>query len=224
MTLCTKWYKIFFCTTWYIYLLTIIKGINMFNSKNTALIFIDLQNDFLNEGGALHNAVKENLARENLINKAQSVINFARKNNIQIVSSFSDDYKEVKYDYGITSLIKQTKAFRKSSSGVKISNQIEVKKEDLIISKSSISAFANTKLDKELRNRGIDTIIIGGLLTDVCIDSTVRNGYDLGYKVITLTDCMTTTDLQAHEFSVKNILPKFSIPLKYETFIKSSII
>ncbi len=62
---------------------------------------------------------------------------------------------------------------------------------DIVIEgKRGLDTFASTNLDFIRRSKGIDTVVIGGFLTNCCVESTMRSAYENGYRVITLTDCM----------------------------------
>ena len=76
--------------------------------------------------------------------------------------------------------------------------------------KRGLDTFATTNLDFILRARGIDTIALGGFLTNCCVESTMRSGYEKGYKVITLSDCVAATSAEEHENAIKFDYPMFS--------------
>ena len=76
--------------------------------------------------------------------------------------------------------------------------------------KRGLDTFATTNLDFILRARGITTIALGGFLTNCCVESTMRTGYEKGYKVITLSDCVAATSAEEHENAIKFDYPMFS--------------
>ena len=63
------------------------------------------------------------------------------------------------------------------------------------------------------RSKGITTIVIGGFLTNCCVESTIRTGYEHGYQVITLQDCVAATSLEEHENALRYDFPMFSTPM-----------
>jgi nicotinamidase-related amidase len=69
-------------------------------------------------------------------------------------------------------------------------------------------------LDFILRSKGITTVIIGGFLTNCCVESTMRSAYENGYRVITVTDCMAATSPEEHDNAVAYDFPMFSIPVE----------
>ena len=76
--------------------------------------------------------------------------------------------------------------------------------------KRGLDTFATTNLDFILRARGITTIALGGFLTNCCVESTMRTGYEKGYHVITLSDCVAATSPEEHENAIRFDYPMFS--------------
>jgi len=79
---------------------------------------------------------------------------------------------------------------------------------DLVVVKRQWGAFYGTELDQQLRRRGIDTIILGGIATNFGVESTARAAFDRSYKLIFAEDAMSSMDGEAHQFVCKNIFPK----------------
>ena len=70
-----------------------------------------------------------------------------------------------------------------------------------------------------LRSKGITTIALGGFLTNCCVESTMRSGYENGYHVITLSDCLAATSAEEHENALKYDYPMFSEPMASVDFV-----
>lgn len=78
---------------------------------------------------------------------------------------------------------------------------------DLLITKRQWGAFYDTGLDQQLRRRGVDTIVLGGIATNMGVESTARAAFDLGYQIIFVEDAMTSLSADAHRFAVEQIFP-----------------
>lgn len=63
---------------------------------------------------------------------------------------------------------------------------------------------------KTLKDKGITTIVLCGLLSDICIEGTMRDAYSKGFKVFTLTDATATLSLDKQEITTEHIYPLFS--------------
>jgi nicotinamidase-related amidase len=70
-----------------------------------------------------------------------------------------------------------------------------------------------SNLDFILRSKGISTLVLGGFLTNCCVESTMRTGYENGYQVITLNDCVAATSIEEHENALRYDYPMFSVPM-----------
>ena len=77
------------------------------------------------------------------------------------------------------------------------------------------NGFANTELDRLLRERGIADILLAGLVTSLCIDSTGRAGYERGYRVTILSDCTAARTGSEQDFYCQNIFPLYGHVAEY---------
>jgi nicotinamidase-related amidase len=81
---------------------------------------------------------------------------------------------------------------------------------DLTITKRQWGAFYGTELDLQLRRRRIRTIVLGGVSTQIGVESTARQAYEHGYELLIVKDATTSSVLEGHEMSMKYILPRLS--------------
>jgi nicotinamidase-related amidase len=81
---------------------------------------------------------------------------------------------------------------------------------DLRITKRQWGAFHGTELDLQLRRRGIQTIVLGGISTNIGVESTARQAYEHGYSIILAEDATASQSAEMHAFSITNILPRIS--------------
>jgi nicotinamidase-related amidase len=85
------------------------------------------------------------------------------------------------------------------------------KSEDIIILKRQWGAFHATELDLQLRRRGIKTIVLGGIATNMGVESTARQAWEHNYNLIVVEDITTSLTAEMHAFSMINILPRIAI-------------
>jgi nicotinamidase-related amidase len=79
---------------------------------------------------------------------------------------------------------------------------------DVVIFKRQWGAFYGTDLDLQLRRRGLTTIILCGIATEIGVESTARDAYERGYELIFASDAMTGTNAESHLNSVVRIFPR----------------
>ena len=194
-----------------------------FDPKRTAVVLIEFQNDFTSEGGALHGAVQDVMERTGMLDNARRLVNAARGAGATIVHApitFVPGYGEIsEHPYGILKGVVDSTAFVKGEWGAEIIDSLAPQQGDVVVEgKRGLDTFATTNLDFILRARGIDTIALGGFLTNCCVESTMRTGYEKGYKVITLSDCVAATSAEEHDNAIKFDFPMFSDVMTSEAF------
>lgn len=79
---------------------------------------------------------------------------------------------------------------------------------DIRITKRQWGAFYGTELELQLRRRGIEHIVLGGISTNVGVESTARNAWELGFGIVFAEDAMSAASGEHHAFAIKNIFPR----------------
>ena len=136
---------------------------------------------------------------------------------------FAEGYHEINsHPYGILKGVVDGNAFVKGSWGAEIVDELTPQAGDIVIEgKRGLDTFASTNLDFILRSKGITTIALGGFLTNCCVESTMRTGYEHGYKVITLNDCLAAASSEEHDNALSYDFPMFSEPMTSADFIEA---
>ena len=185
----------------------------------TALVLIEFQNEFTTDGGVLHDAVAEVMDSTGMLANTVTLVDKARAAGVTIMHApitFAPGYGELtRHPYGILKGVVDGNAFVKGTWGAAIVDDLTPTEGDILIEgKRGLDTFASTNIDFILRSKGIDTIILGGFLTNCCVESTMRSGYENGYRVITLTDCTAATSPAEHENAISFDYPMFSLPVE----------
>jgi nicotinamidase-related amidase len=187
----------------------------------TAVVLIEYQNEFASKGGVLHGAVEKVMAETNMIENTVDLVAWAHKHGIAVMHApitFAPGYGELsKHPYGILKGVVDGKAFIKGSWGAAIIDALKPGEQDIVIEgKRGLDTFASTNLDFILRSKGIKTVILGGFLTNCCVESTMRTAYEHGFDVITVTDCVAATSSEEHANAIKYDYPMFSKPMAWK--------
>ena len=186
--------------------------------RTSAVVLIEYQNEFTTKGGVLHEAVAPVMTETNMLANTLKFVDAARRKGVTVMHApitFAADYGELtKHPYGILKGVVDGKAFVKGSWGASIVDSLKPVQGDIIIEgKRGLDTFASTNLDFILRSKGIKTVILGGFLTNCCVESTMRTAYEHGFDVITLTDCLAATSTEEHRNALKFDFPMFSKPM-----------
>ncbi len=192
--------------------------------KTTALLLIEYQNDFTSEGGALHQGVKAVMQSTNMLVNSVEAANQARAAGVTVMFapiSFAKGYGEITPDpYGILKGVVDSNAFVRGSWGAAIADAISPAPEDIVVEgKRGLDTFASTNLDFILRSRGIKTLAVAGFLTNCCVESTARTGYEKGFNIVALSDCAATLSAEEQRFTFEKNLPMFARILTHKEFL-----
>ena len=168
--------------------------------STTATLLIEYQNEFTSEGGILHEAVKGVDGRDEHARQhrergggrgAEQTIATIMHAPITLAPSYGE-LPERAVEHGILKGVVDGNAFIKGSWGTAIVDALTPPAEGdiLIEGKRQLDPFASANIKLILRSKGIKTLILGGFLTNCCVESTMRTAYEHGFEVVTLVDCV----------------------------------
>jgi nicotinamidase-related amidase len=185
-------------------------------AKATAILLVDPYNDFLSEGGKLWPRVKDIAEKVSLIENLKAIVADARKAGLKIFFVPHHRWQEGDYirwksptPYQMASNARQT--FAKGTWGGTFHPDFQMQPGDLLISEHwGSSGFANTDLDHQLKQYGIDHIICVGMIANTCIEATARFGMELGYHVTLVTDATSAFSEEAMHAAHKINGPTFA--------------
>jgi nicotinamidase-related amidase len=154
---------------------------------------------------------------------------FARSAGATIIHcpiSFEPGHAEIAdKPYGILAGVKNGAAFTNGEWGAEFSPLMKPQPGDLVVKgKSGLCGFESTNLDFILRQRGATTVVLGGFLTNCCVESTMRSAYEKGYTVYTLKDCMAATSIEAHEATLQHNFGMFSVTTTSEDVMEALLL
>jgi nicotinamidase-related amidase len=173
------------------------------DNKRAALLVMDYQAgvlDRLSESDAL-------------IARAADAISFVRSHGGQVgyvrVAFEDADFDAIPATSMMgTRMAAAGKAFHADSPLTAIDDRIAPQPGDVVVRKTRVGAFSTTDLDDQLRQRGIDTLLLAGLSTSGVLLSTVRDAHDRDYRVFVLSDLSADPDPDVHDFLTQRIFPR----------------
>lgn len=168
------------------------------DARSTALILIDLQHSIVSRQVAPHSS-------ETVLKNAAALAAALRASGGTVI------YVRV---LGSEVLQLPVDAPHPRPSGGFASNAFDLVPEsgvqplDLVVTKRQWGAFYGTDLEQQLRRRFIRTIVLGGIATNIGVESTARAAFDQGYELVFAEDAMASMSAEAHNFSLSNIFPR----------------
>ncbi len=188
----------------------------------TAFILIDFINEIVHESGKLATKGYSNFIKDNSIfQNLSSAIHKARENNLLIIHvkiGFSKDYAEQPKSSPLFGKAHEFQALKLSSWATEFHEQIEVKENDVILTKHRVNAFHATPLDLILKNNAIDSLLIAGVATDLAVSSTVRDAHDRDYHITILADCCAAANKEDHETALLSLKKIATVKSSKEVF------
>lgn len=169
----------------------------------TAVLVIDMLNDFCKPGGAMVLP-----GYETLVGPQQAVLAAARASGGAVVHVCDSHRPSLRHD---REFAKRTPHCITGTWGARIIDELKPVPGDLVVAKHRYSGFFNTNLDLTLKDMGVDTVIAMGVVTNICVRSTVHDAFFHGYHVVVPEDCVAATGPREQESSLYDIGTHFGI-------------
>jgi ureidoacrylate peracid hydrolase len=174
-----------------------------------ALIVVDMQNAYCHEQGSLARQGFDISACRNVIGNVKKVIEVCRKNAVPVIFlylAFEKNYQDGGVlAHEIWPFFKDKRGLLDGTWDAAIVDELRPLPEEVVVRKTRYSGFSGTNLDYRLRYIGAETLIICGVTTDICVESTVRDAFHLGYKVVLISDGTAEIDEERYRASLKTI-------------------
>ncbi|WP_161138911.1 cysteine hydrolase family protein [Propylenella binzhouense] len=183
-------------------------------TKDTALLLLDLQNEMVDPKGKIGSGGLAKVVEERgVLANASRVLEKARKEGVPVVFvrlGFRPDYSDALSVAPRIEKLKANNAAIVGTWGTEFPDVIKPLETELIVTKQCVNPFHNTGLMNWLFARGVKSIVVGGVVTNLVVESTVRAADDAGFAITVLEDLCASPNPEWHKFSIENILPMFA--------------
>ena len=184
------------------------------DAQTTALILVGYQNDYFAPDGILRGVVEEPKRVDTVLANTLRLVRLLAATPATIISTpivLSADYRALANSVGILDTIKKSGAFKAGSVGAEdIPELAEFGDRVLCVrGKVGFNAFSGTALETVLAERGIRHVLVAGMVTSLCIDSTGRAAYEHGLNVTILSDCTSARTPSEQVFFCEQIFPLY---------------
>lgn len=184
------------------------------NPAKTALILVGYQNDYFRDNGKVHGVFENPTATDTVLANTLAFVRDLLAAGGTVISTpivLSPDYRAMASAVGILNTMKELSAFAEGTEGAANIDELDEFGDQIVYvsGKVGFNAFSNTSLEDVLRERGIENVLVCGLVTSLCIDSTGRAAYERGYDVTIVSDCSAGRTDAEHEFFCENVFPLY---------------
>src|SRR5919108_4533314 len=192
---------------------------------NPALLVIDVQNGFVSKGGSYDLLGMETSHYREIIPTIRDLINLCRNVGIPIFYT-----QAVRESSGIDLLTRSHKILPKSREerikkkpicvretwDAAIVDEIKPAEGDHVVIKRRDSAFHDTEIGVWLRSLGVDTIIFSGIDTSICVETSLRDAFNIGYDVVLVSDATASSNRKHYESTLENVRGYYGIVIDIE--------
>lgn len=197
------------------------------NLDKTAFVFIGYQNDYFADDGILRSAIEESAVTNSVLENTLSLVDAIESSDAMMIQTpivFTANYDELVNPVGILKVIQDVGAFQEGKMGGEIIPQFKHRTDRIrvISGKRGLNAFSNTELNTAFQQGGIETVVLAGAVTSICIDSTARSAHEKGYSVVVLDDCTAGRSNFEQTFYCENIFPLYATVLNSQQLLDAA--
>jgi nicotinamidase-related amidase len=190
--------------------------------EDAALVMIEFQNEWLHPDGKLFSFIEDEDQRKASVQGARSALRTARREDAHVIhvpNRFSEDYAVIGggLDGGLFQAIPEAGTW--TGDGQAFYDGFEPEDgEHVVKDRVGASAFSHSNLDAYLRNNGITDLFVAGYALHVCVESTLRQGHDLGYTMHVVTDATSAFTQAQRRHTLEHVVHHFGHAVTAEGF------
>ena len=176
-----------------------------------ALLVIDVQNDFCHSEGATAKNGADMAPMQTMVPSLNRLIEAARSAGLFVVFIRTTHGPETDSDAWLERRLDREHYICGDGGWGAEWYGVSPAPDEPIVIKHRYSAFIRTELDELLRSRGIESLILTGTTTNMCVESTARDGFMLDYYVVFVDDCTATSLPEQHQRTLETISRTFGV-------------
>lgn len=195
---------------------------------NFGLVVIDMQNGFVSKDGSYDHLGMNIKEYQRIIPKIKELITFCRDKKIPIF--YTEAVREASGVDLLTRFHRLLPLAREERLKVPITvrgtwdaqtiDEIKPVDNDLIVIKRRDGAFQDTELRVWLQSEGINTLVFCGIDTSICVETSLREAFNIGYDVILVSDCTASGNKRHYETTLERVRDYYGLVLDTERFYK----
>jgi nicotinamidase-related amidase len=175
------------------------------DARTTAVLLVHLQPDIVEPEGAFGPVFAAEASRRQIVGRARALADTGRAAGATVVFlriAFAADHSDLDATMPLLQMVADAKALREGDPRADLVADLDVRAEDEVVTHRRPGPFTGSSLDDVLRRRGITSVAVAGVATNVSVESTVRQAADLGYRCTVMGDVCSAADPAAHEASL----------------------
>ncbi|MPZ77090.1 MAG: isochorismatase family protein [Deltaproteobacteria bacterium] len=191
--------------------------------RYAALIVVDVQNDFVSPQGSAGTRGDDVGAAMAMVPNLMRLLEEGRRVGLTIIyiKTIHSEWTDTPSWIYRTSQKSGLNTCREGTWGAELYEGISPLPNERVVIKHRYSAFINTDLNTVLKARGIQSILVCGVATNVCVETTARDGYMYDYYVTMIDDCSAAYEAKLHMGTLENIRRHFGLVVSANQIIEN---
>ncbi|ULL16673.1 cysteine hydrolase [Paenibacillus sp. H1-7] len=173
--------------------------------KNAAVIVVDMQNDYCHPDGAIAKSGIDVSAVNKIIPRLRSLLDAAKAHSVPIIFLQTNHEKVTDSEVWLSRFPDGVNPICHTGSWGAEFYEVAPQHDDIIVKKHRYSGFVHTRLESVLQTLKIETLIITGVSTNLCVESTARQGFMLDYRIVLMSDACAAFSQEEHDMSLKTV-------------------
>ena len=175
-----------------------------------ALVVVDMQNDYCHANGVYPRNGLKCFDIENVVNATENAVDCCKALKIPTIylrMAWNSDAQGYPIDAGL--IVDESRSFlreeglRRGTWGAEV--LAPMPEPDYVVDKTRYSGFHNTALEALLRGLSVETILLAGVVTNVCVEATARDAFHRDFRFIVLSDCVSAFHRRMHDASLETL-------------------
>ncbi|MDT7705498.1 MAG: ureidoacrylate peracid hydrolase [Pseudonocardiales bacterium] len=176
--------------------------------RRTAFIAVHYQHDVISQEGAFGAFFAEQATAAGVVPTTRTLQEAARAAGSPVIYTrvaFQPGYGDLVGNFPLLAMVGQQGCLVDGTPAAAIVNELTPQDGDIVVTHQRVSGFVGSELDTVLRGRGVDTVVITGVATNMSVESTARSAGDLGYRTVVVSDACSAAAPEAHEASLASL-------------------
>ncbi|ACT01707.1 cysteine hydrolase family protein [Paenibacillus sp. JDR-2] len=173
--------------------------------KNAAVIVVDVQNDYCHPEGAIAKTGIDVSAAGKMIPELQALLDSAREHGVPVIFLQTNHEKATDSEVWVSRFEDGVNPICHTGSWGAEFFSVSPAETDIIVKKHRYSGFIHTRLESVLQTLKIETLIMTGVSTNLCVESTARDGFMRDYHIILMKDACAAFSQEEHDMTVKTV-------------------
>lgn len=182
--------------------------------ERAAVLIVDVQNDFCAEGGGMHREGRDLSLVQAMVPRLERFIEAARASGVPRVwirNVYNSDPNWYLSEVWLEQAHRRRRGLYTERPMCEANSwngdfyQVRPRPDEVVVTKHRYGAFENTDLELVLRSQRIQTVIMTGVATNVCVETTARQAFLKDFYVVLTSDCTATYSQEEHDWTLRNI-------------------